>query len=150
MARIKVKQLKGASDGSSAAAGSLGESMSASLTSASAITLTTAAWADVASIALTAGDWDVSGVVSHNGTLTGTLIAAGISSTSGNSATGLVAGDNYVTLPTVPTAAGDASLQIPAFRVNITSTTTYYLKAQASFTVGTAKAYGRISARRAR
>lgn len=147
---IDTKQLRGNSDGKAAPAGSLGESISSSLSSVNAITLTTATWADVASIFLTAGDWDVSGIVNHNGTLTGTLIAAGISSTAGNSTTGLVLGDNYVTLPTVPTAAGDASLHIPSFRINTTIATTYYLKAQATFTVGTSKAYGRISARRAR
>jgi hypothetical protein len=137
-------------DASNASAGYNGEVFRSQVSVGSAITLTTAQWNDVTSIALTKGDWDVDGIVMLNGTLTGTNFNMGISSTSGNSTTGLTQGDNYVSTPAVSTVGSDMTLTIPGFRINISSDTTYYLKVMASFTVGTAKAYGRISARRMR
>jgi hypothetical protein len=52
--------------------------------------------------------------------------------------------------PSSPTAVADNNIVIPAVRKSISSTTTFYLKTAALFTVGTLKCYGRISARRAR
>ena len=143
--------LAGVTDASDAAAGKIGEEVRSSVASASAVTLTTNQYSDVTSVSLTAGDWDVSGMVSFTGgAVTGTQFSAGFGTASGNSATGLVAGDNLVTTLGAPGVGIDPGMAIPQYRINVSSTTIIYLKAFALFTLGTAKAYGRISARRRR
>ncbi len=105
---------------------------------------------DLASIALTAGDWDVSACiyVSANGA-TVTRYNLGITSHSGNDATGEVAGDNYFyNLP--PTTVTDVGSCVASVRVALSGAATYYLKFNANYTVATPKGYGRISARRLR
>lgn len=138
----------GNTDGSSPCAGCVGEFIQSRVTTFTNAPAATGLWGDITSISLTAGDWDVTGVVvlQPNGA-TVTDFDIGISSSSGNSATGLQAGDNQIeTLP--PTAAADVTLVIPSFRVNISSTTIYYLKANISYSIATPKDTARISARR--
>lgn len=125
-------------------AGFTGEQIRSAVASGSAVTLTTATAANVTSISLTAGIWDVSGVVLFNGAVTGTATGASIGTTSATTGT---QGDNYVTSPTVPTTL-DYGITIPSFRISLTATTTTYLVAIGIFTAGTLKAYGRISATR--
>jgi hypothetical protein len=48
----------------------------------------------------------------------------------------------------MPTVAADVTLTIPAYRVSLSATTTYYLVVNSLFTVNTPAAYGRISATR--
>lgn len=124
--------------------GFIGEQIRSTVSSASAITLTNPTAANVTSISLTAGIWDVSGVVMFNGAVTGTATGASINTVSATLGT---QGDNYVTSTTVPTTL-DYGITIPSYRISLTSTTTVYLVAIELFTVGTAKAYGRISATR--
>lgn len=133
----------GVTDGSNAAAGQVGEYLFASLPLASQITLTTTGTAyAVISLSLTAGDWDVSGVVGY--------------SPSGATMTSMVAGlATTVALPTAPdysaiTAGAANSLPTPVDRFSLTATTTVYLIAYAAFTGGPPKAYGQIRARRVR
>jgi hypothetical protein len=60
-------------------------------------------------------------------------------------------GNNTTSAAFTATGPADIGLSIPAFRVNVPvagGNKTYYLIAQAGFTTGTAKAYGRISATR--
>lgn len=105
---------------------------------------------DVTSISLTAGDWDVSGLV--NFTLNGatqTVALMAITTTAGNSVTGQVDGDNR-TAVAVPVTNNDRSGVIPCWRLTLTATTTVYLKARMDFSAGTPQAFGRISARRVR
>ena len=142
---------KGTTTNDSAAAGYIGEVMRAAVLDSAAVSSTGSTQLfDVTSISLTAGDWDVSGIVQFlaNGA-TVTVARMGISATTGNSATGLVFGDNYLSCP-IPTATDDSNGTVPNFRVSLTGTTTYYLKAQMTYAVATPKAYGRISARRVR
>jgi len=105
---------------------------------------------DLTSITLTAGDWDISLIMDVTGNATGTEAGCWISTTSGNSSTGQNVGDNTATTPTLSTAAADASLVVPSWRASISSTTTYYFKYQAVYSIGTPQARGRISARRVR
>lgn len=110
--------------------------------------LTTATPLNVTSIAITAGIWDVSGMVQFGGgAITGTSCAWGIGPNSA-SFTGTSGGDNQGNTPTVPTANSTLTVSIPSFRVALSTTTTYYLLAQSTFTVGTVTALGRISATR--
>lgn len=105
----------------------------------------TGTFGDLGSISLTPGTWDVSFVmyVIRNGA-TATNYECGISTTTGNSTTGLNYGDNRV---------GEAngtpnflSLCIAQYRVVVSSTTTYYAKVSADFSAGTPQYRGRMSA----
>jgi Pectate lyase superfamily protein len=134
--------------GGNATAGSIGEYVSSAIASGSAVSLTTATAANVTSISLTAGDWDVDGNVNIAGsTATYTQGVGGISTTS-------------ATLPTDGTEVNSGAqftalsvtdgLTLPRKRVSISSTTTVYLVGKATFSAGTMTAYGSISARRVR
>lgn len=151
----RAGQLLGTNTNDSAATGFVGEYISSERTTNQAGGAS-GVWVDVHAlgtgngITLGAGDWDITGIVSANGAITGTQFAIGISSTPGNSSTGLVTGVNYVETPTVPTATCNIMQTIPSWRVSISSPTTYYLKAFMAYTVGTLNLRGRISARRMR
>ena len=142
---------KGTATNDDASAGYIGEAVRSNVTAASAISLTNSGdYFDVTSISLTAGDWDVSGVVGFvNNSATTSYTLAGISTTSGNSGTGLVGGDNSLEGPPSNNAY-NAGITIPAWRLKLTATTTVYLKTNVGFSAGTPKAFGRISARRVR
>lgn len=111
----------------------------------------TGTWGDLASISLTAGDWDVNGMLatSRNGA-TVTSCDIGISTTTGNSTTGLVYGSNRFEFPSPLAGNYDTSGYVPAFRISLATTTTVYLKFSAAFSIATPQASGRLSARRIR
>lgn len=144
--------LRGTATNDSAATGFVGEAVRSAVADSAAVSMTGSdQYTDVTSISLTAGDWDVTGVIGF--TANGATVnecRIGISSTSGNSGTGLSFGDNVVSTGAQPTASTDSAGYIPQYRVSISSTTTYYLKARMNYSVATPKAYGRISARRRR
>lgn len=139
--------LLGVTDASNATAGNIGEAVRAAVAAGSNLPLTTATAANVTSISLTAGDWDVSGMICFTGTPTGTVYNMGLSTTSATLST---FGDNAYQTPTSPNAVADNCMTIPAWRLNVNTTTTVYLVARATFSVGSVGAYGRISARRVR
>lgn len=89
------------------------------------VSITTAGWTTVASVALTAGVWDLSAVISIVGIASITGAAGGIA-TATNSATGHVNGDNQAAT-ILNGAAGNASIIIPAWRVSIAAGASYYL-----------------------
>lgn len=151
----RAGQLLGTNTNDSAATGFVGEYISSERTTNQAAGSTNV-WVDVHAsgtgngITLTAGDWDVTGIVTMSGAVTGTLFAIGIGTAANNSATGLVFGVNYVETPTMSTAASGIGLSVPTWRVSVASSTTYYLKALVAYTGGTPQLRGRISARRVR
>ena len=105
--------------------------------------------ANITSISLTAGVWDISAATDVVfGTSAGAYLISAISTTSGSVTTGSVQGDSRVTI--TPAAATFAELwgAIPSYRVVLTATTTYYLTTQAGFAAGVTTATGRISATR--
>lgn len=104
----------------------------------------------IVSMPLTAGDWDISGVIQCTAAgATVTVELGGIGTAAGNSSTGFVLGDTAIgTYP--PTAVTDTGLSIPNVRASLSGTTTYYLKAFMTFTVATPGCLGRLSARRVR
>lgn len=122
-----------------------GEQISSFIPQASEITLSTGVAQNITSINLTAGVWDISCLCLFRGSLTGLQLVSAISTTSA-SLTGAVFGDSATATPNMPTASSQQMLSIPQFRVVLSSTTTYYLIAQATFSAGTATAYGRLSA----
>lgn len=138
----------GTTTNDAATAGNIGEYITGTIASGSAVALTTTTTADVTSISLTAGDWDVTGVVDYAmASATATNFQLGISTTSAT----LGAQDTYVQKP-FAFAGSSATLgdNAPTVRVSISGTTTVYLVAQATFSGGSIAAYGTIRARRLR
>lgn len=134
-----------------AAAGFVGEVITATVGSGSALALTTTVGLNVTSISLTAGDWDVTGNVAFlpAATTNITYIAGSCNTTSatigsfatqasGMSWSGFVPG--VVTSTQAP----------PRQRLSLNATTTVFLVAQATFTVAGLSAFGSITARRRR
>lgn len=97
------------------------------------------------------GEWDLSGIILFGigtGVANSNFIGA-ISSGSGTTTTDHVIGDNVnYCLP--PTSVSNSSSVIPQFRVVLTTTTTYYLKANVGISSGSVNIFGRLSGRRRR
>ena len=133
---------KGTATNDSAAAGYIGEYASST---GSGVALTTGVAANIASLVLSAGDWDVTYVALFAGAITGTATTTSISATS---ATHNYTVGSYIVSPTVPTAFSDTSHTITE-RVSTTGATFYFV-ASMVFTAGTGTAGGKIHARRVR
>jgi len=149
---LTVTKVKGATTGSSAAAGDVGEYISSIVLDASAININ--AQANVTSISLTAGDWDVFGEVWVD------------TSTAGTTVSGKVSAGITTTSATIPTAPGDTVarntfnstpfsnttttfvLPLGPAKISSSSTSTVFLVGVCNVSAGTALGYGKISARR--
>jgi len=126
----------------------MGEFVSSLVASGSAVSLTTATAANVTSISLTAGDWDVEGNVNFKETTsTVTARSAGISTTSVTIPSDGSEGYNGVQ-STVTTE--NNTITLPTKRISISGTTTVYLVGSATFSAGTCAGFGAITARRVR
>jgi hypothetical protein len=134
-ANQNVYTLPGTTDGTVAGTGNIGEIFQAGIPSGSAIPLTSGVSANVASISLGPGDWEVSGIVTLKYT-SATQSADGQAGLNVLSAT--LPGDNVRgfnnTRQTATTS--DASITFPLFNFNSASSQTAYLIAQASFSAG--------------
>ena len=133
---LKLNAASGVVDGSDAVAGQIGEYMTAS---ASGVGLTNNVPANVVSLDLTAGDWDVAGnaqISSPGGTRN--IFGAGLDGI-----------DTMIaaTFPTTGTTVNGINAALR--RYNVTATTTVWLQAMGSFS-GSATASGTIRARRMR
>jgi hypothetical protein len=140
--------IQGVTDASNAGAGNVGEQVISLVGVGSPVSLTTITAANVTSISLTAGDWDVYGNVNLSETsATVTKRSAGISATSATLPTD--GSECYLSiLSSVATELN--SISMPGTRINVTTTTTIYLVVKLTFTAGTVGAFGSISARRVR
>ena len=137
-----------------AGAGKVGEFISSQiLSSGSTISLTASTPANITSISLTAGDWDVWGNFHLTGGATTVLILA-IGWISTTSATvpdsALTTYLNYGASGTTVFAVSSVGFDVPYTRINISGTTTVYLSVDALFSTSTCNAYGAIYARRVR
>jgi hypothetical protein len=139
------------SAGGNATTGSVGEYVTATLATGSSVTLGTGVTSNVTSISLTAGDWDVRGVVDYTAGATTSITnqRQGISTTSATLG-GQDTFSSNTTAAQVPTASVDDAIPTPVVRISIASTTTVFLVSNATFTLSSLKAYGTISARRVR
>lgn len=143
---------KGTTTNDNAAAGNLGEIIESEILVGSAVALTTNTSANVTSISLTAGDWDVWGNVWYTpaATTSITIHQGAINTVSATLPTAPGAGAFYkvVEAALVPNAIFGES--VGQRRLSLSATTTVYLVAQATFTISTLSAYGYIGARRVR
>lgn len=133
--------VRGRSDNAVIPAGFHGETIESSVaTNLNAGTSTQ--WTDLTNISLTAGSWLIYG--SYNLSLNGataTSVELGISTTSGNSGTGLVNGDNERT-PTLPSSTSNSCADIAGYLLRLSATTTVYLKSKWTFSAGTPRHEG--------
>lgn len=141
----------GTTTNNNASAGIVGEFVTSNVPSGSPISLTNNTAANVTSISLTAGDWDVFGNVAFLFGPT-SAVTNTICWTSTTSATNKdISNESYYS--DIQTGSNaNIGLPTPYLRVNVSTTTTVYLSAFVNFTgVGaTALASGTIFARRVR
>jgi hypothetical protein len=150
--QLTATNIIGTTTNNSAAAGSVGEFMSANLASGSAISTTNGAYKDLVSLDLTAGDWDVWGTVCSlpDGSGVTTRVAGWVHTVSATPPTA-PAGGTFVYMFIGLTAAGSVSyFPIGRKRFSVASTTTVYLTGGINFSAGTMSIYGYIAARRVR
>ena len=117
-------------------------------TAGTPVSLTTATAANITSISLTPGTWDLTGNIYFDFVgATVTSIEGAISTTSATISSPPPEEVSAAALNLVSTSA-DSSLNITRRRVTITSTTTYYLVGRAAFSVGSIDGYGKLLATR--
>lgn len=152
LGNLATSQIPGTTTNDNASTGNIGEYVSATLSSGSAVSLTSSTPANVTSISLTAGDWEVSGVVtiSWSNTSNVNIMKAAVSTTSATISDG-VCGTNSTYLGGA-LGANLPIMNLPtgSMRVSIAGTTTVYLVGQGNWTTSTNAAYGQIKARRVR
>lgn len=146
--------LVGTTTNDNAASGVIGEYVESNIASGSAVGLTSGVQANVSSISLTAGDWDVRCFTAFN-TAAGTSVTVLVSSISQTSATvDNTTGGAAQRLQfnaVIPGAGSPFRLgSTGPIRISLASTTTIYHVTNAVFTASTLSAFGLISARRIR
>lgn len=128
-------RVKGTTTNDSANTGDYGETQIS--TTARANFPATGTWGDLTSKSITAGDWICWATCESEFIATTiTRIQFGMSTTSGNSATGLTSGFS-VGDTSIPTGAIDANLSLGPIHFSLNSTTTVYLKYKSTYS-GTA------------
>ena len=146
--KVTIPVLAGTTSNDNAPSGTYGEFVSSYVAVGSPVALTTATEANVTSISLTAGDWDVEGNVNIAGaTATYTQGQAAISTTTATLSTDgseVYSGAGFTLLSVTD------GITLPRKRISIAATTTVYLVAKATFSAGTMGSYGGITARRVR
>jgi hypothetical protein len=149
--QIKAWALRGTTTNDSAATGAIGQVIESTVLVGAAVSLSNGASKTVTSISLTAGDWDVWGVVgfSPNGATTVSGIQGAVNTTTDTLPT--APGDGAIAALFATLTTGFAQyLPVGSRRVSISATTTIYLIANSSFLVNTMAAFGYIGARRRR
>ena len=141
----------GSTTNDSASAGFVGETISSALGSGSAVALSTGTAANITTISLTAGDWDVTGQVAFLfvATTTVTGLAGGVNTVSAT-LPGFNTGTSQTIYSSFAPGAQVITQTVPRQRISLASTSTVFLIAQAVFAVSTLSAYGSITARRRR
>lgn len=142
----------GVSDASTAASGYIGELISANVAIGSPVSLTSTTAANITSISLSPGDWLVNGTIGFipAGTTTASLYVGSINTTSATQGTSPNTGA-FFTYGGLTYAAGVSQVfPTGSTRINVSTTTTVYLVATATFAISTLTGYGFIAARRLR
>lgn len=130
------------------AAGFVGEQIRSTRSFGSSISLSNNVNANITSITLTPGTWDVSGIVQFTSITAGTSQAGSVNDVSTTIGT---YGDNTTSATFTNTNINDVGVTIPSYRYYVPfagGNKTMYLVANTTYTSGTARGYGRISATR--
>lgn len=151
--KVQPGQVPGSATNDNAPAGDVGEVVSASVALGSGVGLISGTAANVASISLTPGDWDVFGDCTFT-LAAGTVITQGVASIS--TVTGTTANVPFQFSARVWTTAGGAlggnneTVWVGPTRISIAVATTIYLVAESNFTTAGLTVWGGIRARRVR
>lgn len=147
---INQPNIVGVTSTAAAATGSIGEIITANVVSGSALSISPSGTTiNVTSISLTRGIWNVWGTVAITLTGTGgTILAGGVGTTSVTLPAANSGG--VFQYPFTEDTTADAIGSTGTVPISIATTTTVYLIAQATFSGGSAKAYGNITAMRMR
>jgi len=141
----------GTNTNDSAIAGRVGEYISSSVLTASAVPVVNNVAKTITTITLSAGDWDVSGSIvskASAGTILGYMYAT-ISFV--NNTLPTFGAENNASLVSAPNGANNNDiLCIGPMRISVAGPTTIYLVTHIGFSVSTMAAYGFIGARRVR
>jgi len=147
---VAAGQFAGTTTNDNAAAGNVGEFITASKNLANARQATTNSSTTIASVALTPGDWDCRGIIAFpmSNTTTATALSASLSTSDGVIGTEGTEGTTEV----VPVSAGAQGhdLRVGPARQSLSGNTTIYLVSGATFATSTLWTYGTVSCRRAR
>jgi hypothetical protein len=139
-------QFLGTATNDNASTGNIGEFVQSLVAFGAAVSLTTATSANVTSISLTAGDWDVEANINFSSSgATSTASQGGIGTTTATLPT-----DGSQVYSGILAATAIISTTCPVKRISIAATTTVYLVASATFSAGTVSAFGNLVARRRR
>ena len=138
----------GTTTNDNAAAGNIGEYLASNVVSGSAVSLTSTETKNIDSLSLTAGDWDITGLVKFSMSgATATDFKSGFSTTSAT----LADDTTYIQKPfSFSGLSSTYGESLPIVRISISGTTKIYFIAQSTFSLGTVSAFGTIRARRVR
>lgn len=132
-------------NGTYASAGHIGEYLSNQTT---VVSLTNGIAANITTLSLTPGDWDVEGIVQFNPAGTTVLFGQAASVSTASATVGAFGSLVSINLSAGTTGVGSA-LTLPKTRVNVSVATTVYAVATGSFTTSTCTASAFLRARRA-
>lgn len=141
-------QIKGTTTSDSASSGYVGEYATGGV-SGTGVALTTLTIADVTSLSLTAGDWDVSATILPQNASPAAITS--VSAWTNTTSISQPSNDDGRTAQFGASAAGGPNIisPVPMFRYSLSATTTIYLSVISTFT-GSTSCAGRIRARRVR
>lgn len=146
---LNTPAITGVTGGACASAGNVGECKQSSIPNGSAVALTTNTATTITSLSLTAGNWLCSGnaLFMPAGTTVTSAEAAWISGTAPPSIPTTPNSGSYASLASLSNTAGGNGNALPVgqYPINVTTTTTVYLVAYATFTTSTMSAYGAIN-----
>lgn len=142
-------QLPGTATNDNATSGNVGEFIKANVASGAAVALTSGVGANITSVSLTAGDWDVQATcVTNPSSTTQTAVDCGVNTTSATQPDPSVDGGRNL-LQGISTASPIISAT-NSRRFSLAGTTTVFMVMTATFSGGTEGGYGTIRARRMR
>lgn len=130
----------------------IGRYISSTVESASAVSLSSGSPANLTSMLLTPGDWDVTahGIFLPGATTVVSSIIVSLNTTSATIPTSYADGSRFqMVFPGSFTPVAEVMGIVGPFRVNVTVDTTLYCPVRASFTTSTLSVYGTMRARRA-
>ena len=144
-------QIPGTATNDSASAGNIGEFVSSTVSSGSAVSLTTGSAKDITTISLGAGDWDSWGLVAFlpAGTTTVSALIAYLSTTANTNPPSPNGGADSA-LQCAFTTGAEQRLTAGTMRLSLSASATISLGALSNFGISTMTAYGFIGARRRR
>lgn len=146
--------VQGTNTNDNAAAGVVGEYLFSAVPVGSAVALTTNVGAEIATVTLTAGDWDLSGNIcfAYTGTTSISQLLGSITASSAVAASGGTEGETlFRWRQNAATLSGtEVCFGMNRIRKSVSSSTPMFLNATGTFTVSTLSAYGTINARRVR